>query len=83
MILHKAYIFCTKLIIIWYMCLAIPGKITHISKGQATVSYPGQSRPALIGDQKVKVGDYVLVQMGIIIQKLSANQAKSRLQGFL
>ena len=65
------------------MCLAIPVKITKISKGQATVAYPGESRQVLLGDQQVKVGDFVLVQMGIVIQKLSPKNAKSRLQGFL
>jgi len=58
------------------MCLAIPGKVIKIEGRKATVQYPGQSRFALIGDEKIKVGDFVLVQMGIIIQKLSKKDAK-------
>jgi hydrogenase expression/formation protein HypC len=57
------------------MCLAIPGKIIKIEKGKATVEYPGQTRLALLGDEKVKVGDYVMVQMGIVIKKLSSKEA--------
>ncbi len=58
------------------MCLAIPGKVVKIEGHKATVRYPGQSRFALVGDEQVKVGDFVLVQMGIVIQKMSAKDAK-------
>jgi hydrogenase assembly chaperone HypC/HupF len=61
------------------MCLAFPGKVTKIEGHKATVSYPGESRFALLGDDPVKIGDYVLVQMGIIIQKLSPSEAKKSL----
>lgn len=58
------------------MCLAIPGKIIKIEKGKAAVEYSNQTRFALIGDEKVKVGDYVMVQMGIVIKILSQKEAK-------
>jgi hydrogenase assembly chaperone HypC/HupF len=59
------------------MCLAIPGKVKKIKGRQALVEYPGEVRPALIGEKGVKVGNYVLVQMGIIIKILSKKEAKT------
>jgi|WetSurMetagenome_2_1015567.scaffolds.fasta_scaffold637171_2 hydrogenase expression/formation protein HypC len=57
------------------MCLAVPGKVIKIDGRKATVQYPDGLRFALIGDEKVKLGDHVLVQMGIIIQVLSVKEA--------
>jgi len=57
------------------MCLAIPGKIKEIKGRQVLVEYPEETRLALVGDEPVKVGDYVLVQMGIVIKILSSNEA--------
>jgi len=59
------------------MCLAIPGKIIHIEGRKATVKYPSEIRQALVGDEKVKLGDYVLVQMGIVIKTLTKKEAKT------
>jgi hydrogenase expression/formation protein HypC len=64
------------------MCLAIPGKIIKISGGKAVVQYPGESRDVLVAGEPVKVGDYVLVQMGIIIKKVSQKQAKNTLSAW-
>ncbi|OGH10475.1 MAG: hypothetical protein A2857_00710 [Candidatus Levybacteria bacterium RIFCSPHIGHO2_01_FULL_36_15] len=58
------------------MCLAIPGKITKIEGHKVLVEYPGQTRQALVGNEPVKVGDYVLVQMGIVIKILTPSEAK-------
>ncbi len=57
------------------MCLAIPGKIKELKGRQAIVEYPGQVREALVGEKGVKVGDFVLVQMGIISRKISEEEA--------
>ena len=59
------------------MCLAVPGKVKKIKGRQALVEYPGEVRSALIGEKGVKVGDYVMVQMGIIIKILSCQEAKA------
>jgi hydrogenase expression/formation protein HypC len=64
------------------MCLAVPGKIIKIDGRKATVEYPDGQRFALIGDEKVKIGDYILVQMGIIIQALSAKEANTSLKAW-
>jgi hydrogenase assembly chaperone HypC/HupF len=58
------------------MCLAIPGKIIKINKNKAVVKYPQETSEALIAGERVRVGDYVLVQMGIIIKILSREEAK-------
>ncbi|HLC93607.1 MAG TPA: HypC/HybG/HupF family hydrogenase formation chaperone [Patescibacteria group bacterium] len=57
------------------MCLAFPGKVIKIEGRKASVEYPGETREALIGEENVKVGDMVLVQMGIIIQIITKSQA--------
>lgn len=57
------------------MCLAIPGKVKKIEGHKAVIEYPGKTRLVLVGDDPVKVGDYVLVQMGIVIKILTPNEA--------
>ena len=57
------------------MCLAIPGKIEQISGHQATVRYPNEVCKVLVGDDPVKVGDYVLVQMGVVVGIISKEEA--------
>jgi hydrogenase assembly chaperone HypC/HupF len=59
------------------MCLAIPGKVTKITGLKAWVEYPGETRPALVADEGIRVGDYVLVQMGIIVKVLNAQEIAS------
>lgn len=59
------------------MCIAAPGKVIKIEGKKAIVEYPNTRQPALIGDEKIKTGDYVLVQMGIIIHVLSKEEAKN------
>lgn len=56
------------------MCLAIPGKVKEINGRQALVKYPGEARKVLVGDDSIKVGDYVLVQMGIIVKTISKKE---------
>lgn len=59
------------------MCLAIPGKIKQIDGREAVVEYPGEVRRAFLGDDvKATVGDYVLVQMGVVVKKISAKEAE-------
>ena len=58
------------------MCLAFPGKVIKIEGRKATVQYPMETREVMIGEEGVKVGDKVLVQMGIIVQIITSNQMK-------
>ena len=64
------------------MCLAIPGRVTGIDGARVTVQYPGQSRIVLSGGESVKIGDHVLVQMGIIIQIISPRRAAASLRAW-
>ncbi len=58
------------------MCLAIPGRIEKIEGMKALIDYGTQKRTAVVtGDIPVKIDDYVLVQMGCIVQKLSKEEA--------
>lgn len=57
------------------MCLAIPGKVTKVEKGFATVDYSGEKRKASIELVKVKPGDYVIVQAKFVMQKIPEKEA--------
>lgn len=58
------------------MCIAAPGRVKEINGREAMVSYPGLSQRALIGVENLKVGDRVLVQMGIIIKIIDHKSEK-------
>ena len=64
------------------MCLAIPGQITEIDGHKATVKYPSEERDVLVGDDKIKKGDYVMVQMGIVVKVISEKEAKESLKAW-
>ena len=58
------------------MCLAIPGKVVKIESDIAVIDYSGETRKAsvsLIDD--LKVGDYVLVNAGFVMEKIPEEQA--------
>jgi hydrogenase assembly chaperone HypC/HupF len=59
-----------------YMCLAIPGKIKSIDGRKVLVQYPHEERYVLNSDEPIEVGDYVMVQMGVILKKIPEEQAK-------
>jgi hydrogenase expression/formation protein HypC len=66
------------------MCIAVPGKITSIDDmDMATVEFGGTSRIAsidLVPD--VRIGDYVLVHAGFIINRLDEEDAMETLELF-
>ena len=65
------------------MCLAIPGRIEKIEGKKAIIDYGTQKRAAIVtGDIPVKKNDYVLVQMGCIVQKLSPKEAKESIKAW-
>lgn len=58
------------------MCIAVPGKVIKIENKKALIQYPGgETRDALIADEKVKPGNFVSVQMGIIVDVLSKKES--------
>ncbi|RJQ18161.1 HypC/HybG/HupF family hydrogenase formation chaperone [Candidatus Woesearchaeota archaeon] len=62
------------------MCLMVPGKIIAIKGDKATVDYDVEKRTATLVEKKFKIGDYVLVQGGFVIQKVSDVEAKESLE---
>jgi hydrogenase expression/formation protein HypC len=64
------------------MCIVAPGKIIKINGRKATVQYPREQRDVLVGEENIKLGDMVLVQMGIVVSKLTSAEAKSALQAW-
>ena len=58
------------------MCLAIPGKVKEISGEKLMVEYPTETRQALAGGMPLKIGDYVLIQMGIAIKVVTEKEAR-------
>jgi hydrogenase expression/formation protein HypC len=66
------------------MCLSIPSKVTKIDKetNMATVDTMGVSRDAsldLMEDDSVKVGDFVLLHIGFIMNKIDEEDALASL----
>lgn len=64
------------------MCLAIPGKILSIEGRKVLVEYPSENRYALVGDEPIKIGDFVMVQMGIIVKILTEEEARISLKAW-
>ena len=53
------------------MCVALPGKVIEIKNRDAVVDFNGNQVTARAGLVDIKVGDYVLVHAGCVIQKVS------------
>ena len=59
------------------MCLTVPGKITKIEKEKVIVEYgPEISREANCSLIECKIGDYVIVQAGFVIEIVDEKKAK-------
>ena len=65
------------------MCLSVPGDIVSIEGDLADVNFGGITRRAsLMLCPDVKVGDYVLVHVGFVIQKIDKEEALETLRLF-
>ena len=53
------------------MCVALPGKVIEIKDRDAVVDFSGNQVTARAGLVDIKVGDYVLVHAGCVIQKVT------------
>lgn len=62
------------------MCLAIPGKIIEIKKNVAIVDYGSEKREAKIIGGDFKIGDYVIIQGKLVIEKIPEEQVKGWLE---
>lgn len=58
------------------MCLAIPGKIIEIHGDTARIDYGSEKREARIVEGSFQVGDFVIVQGKIVIEKVPPEQVK-------
>ena len=69
------------------MCLSIPSKVTKIDKERnvATVDTMGVSREAgldLMEENDVKIGDYLLLHIGFIMNKIDEEDALASLETY-
>ena len=67
------------------MCLSIPSKVVKIDseKGSAIVDTMGVTREvgmALVEDEDIKLGDYVLIHIGFIMSKIDKKDALHSLE---
>lgn len=58
------------------MCVAAPGKIIEINGNTAKIDYSSNITTVNKGIVECKVGDWVLVHAGLIIQVLPENEAE-------
>jgi len=69
------------------MCLSIPSRVTKIDKERnvATVDTMGVSREAgldLMEEGDVKIGDYVLLHIGFVMNKIDEEDAIASLETY-
>ena len=64
------------------MCVALPGKVIALDKDIATIDFNGNIVKANCGIVEIKIGDYVLVHAGLVIQKLPPDEAENMSQLF-
>lgn len=64
------------------MCIAAPGRVTEINGGMATVDYNGNKVKAGCALADIKIGDWVLVHAGLIIQILPEDEARNMAEIF-
>ena len=65
------------------MCLAVPGKIIAIAGDVATVDYGIEQRTGSLLEKEFKVGDFVIVQGGFVVDKVSEKEAEAALRLYL
>ena len=69
------------------MCLSIPSRVTKVDKttNSATVDTMGVSREAsldLMEEGSVKIGDFVLIHIGFIMNKIDEEDALASLEAY-
>lgn len=64
------------------MCIAAPGRIVEIKDDTAIIEYASNKINANIGIVDAKIGDWVLVHAGLVIQVLPEDEAKAMLELF-
>lgn len=64
------------------MCVAAPGRIIEIDENTAKIDYSSNITTVNKGIVDCKVGDWVLVHAGLIIQVLPENEAEYMVELF-
>lgn len=64
------------------MCLLVPGKIVAIEDQNAVVDYGTETRVGRLIEDGYEVGDYALIQGGIIVSKVDSAEAESALRAY-
>lgn len=64
------------------MCVAVPGKVMEIKEQYATIDIMGNQCKANIALVDVKIGDYVLMHAGCVIEVLKRDTAEDILELF-
>lgn len=64
------------------MCVAAPGRVIEINGDTAVIDYNGNKVNANKGIVDVKIGDWVLVHAGLIIQILPEDEAQNMIELF-
>ena len=69
------------------MCLSIPSKVVKVSEDQTmcTVDTMGVQRDAnlmMMVDDEVKPGDYVLLHIGFVMNKIDEEEALASIEGY-
>lgn len=64
------------------MCLLVPGKIVEINGDEATVDYEVEERKGRLLEKGYEVGDFVLIQGGIVVQKVAKEEAERALESY-
>ena len=62
------------------MCLSVPGKIIELKEGIAIVDYKSEKRKAKVIEDVYQKGDYVIIQGGMVLQKIERKEALSALR---
>ena len=64
------------------MCLAIPAKVVELkdSGKKAVIEQPGVKREVFNNLVNAKVGDFVLVQQGFIVERIGEKEAREALE---
>lgn len=65
------------------MCVAIPGQVIELYEGEALVEFIESKKKvntSLIKD--VKVGDYLLIHVGVAIEKIDKEEGKKTVEIF-
>jgi hydrogenase assembly chaperone HypC/HupF len=62
------------------MCLAVPAKVVEEKGGKAVIEQFGQARLVFNNVVNARVGEFVLVQQGFIVEVLEEAEARKALE---